>query len=123
MTRSALHILGAVAGLCLCVAVWLILSAPARERAKANRAAASQIAAEGQVAAGRDAVAIVTDNAAHGQQIDRQTQENRDAIFNAPGADAQFDPGLDAAARRAVCMRASAQRDPACLALLNPRPK
>jgi hypothetical protein len=123
VSRAALYIFAAVAGLCLCVAVWLILSAPARERAKANRAAASQIAAEGQVAAGRDAVAIVTDNAASGREIDRQTQENRDAIFNAPGADAQLDPGLDTAARRAICMRASAQRDPACVALLNSRPR
>ena len=122
MTRAALYILAAIAGIALCVAAWLILTAPARERAKANQAAASQIVAEGQVAAGRDAVAVVTANAAHGQEIDRQTQENRDAILNAPGADVQLDPGLDTATRRAICMRASAKRDPACVALLNPRP-
>ena len=121
MTRAALYILAAVAGFALCIAVWLILTAPARERAKANQAAASRIVAEGRVAAGRDAVAVVTANAAHGQEIDRQTQENRDAILNAPGADVQLDPGLDAALRRSVCKRASV-REPSCQSVQHARP-
>lgn len=101
------------------IAGWLILSAPGRERARADAARASQIVAEGRAAAGADAVAIVTANASSGAEIDRQSQENRDAILNAPGAAVKVDPGLDAATRRALCMRASARRDPQCVALLN----
>jgi hypothetical protein len=113
--------LALVAGLCLTIAIYLVLTEPGRQRERANLEAASQIAAEGQTAAGRDAVATVSANAAHAAEIDRQTQENRDVILKAPGADVQLDPGLDTATRRAICMRASAKRDPACVALLNPR--
>jgi len=123
VSRLALTVATAVAAIVLAAAIWFVLTEPGRQKAKANAAGASQIVAEGQAAAGRDAVAITSANASSEAEIAKQTQENRDAILNAPGAGVQLDPGLDTAARRAICMRHAARRDPQCVALLDARPR
>lgn len=121
--RSGLTIVGILCAIVIVAVFWRWTTEPARQAAKANTVGAGQIVAQGQAAAGRDAVAIVAGNATQAAEIDRQSQENRDAILNAPGADVRLDPGLDAAARRAVCLRQSARRDPQCIALLDARPR
>jgi hypothetical protein len=120
LTRAGWLALASVA-LLVIVLVLFALTEARRGREDANRAKAGQIHAEGQAAAGRDAVEVVSGAAKRDDQIDQQTKDNRDAILNAPGADQRLDPGLDAATRRAVCMRASARRDPQCVALLDAR--
>lgn len=90
-------------------------------RNRANLAGASQIAADARATAGGEAVNAVATNAVHEAEIDQQSQENRDAILNAPGADARVDPSAAAAGRRAWCMRQSASRDPVCQRLQQPR--
>lgn len=89
-------------------------------RTRANQAGASQIAAEARATSGGDAVNTVAKNAASEADIDQQSQENRDAILKAPGADVRVDPSAAAAGRRAWCMRASTRGDPACQRLLDP---
>jgi hypothetical protein len=101
---------------------WLIIGRPAHDRRVAAEAKAAAIVATGQAAAARDAVAIVTDSAKTERAIDAQTQENSDAIHAAPGAGAQVDPGVDAAGRRALCLRHALRDQPACVKLLGPRP-
>lgn len=86
----------------------------------ATVAKAGGIIAQGQAAAGRDAVGVVVGNADTQAATDQTTKENRDAILNAPGAQAPVDPAVGDAGRRAVCMRQSARDLPACKRLLNP---
>jgi type II secretory pathway component PulM len=104
------------------VAGWWLITEPGRARARAAQAVAEAIQARGQVAAGRDAVVIVTASSARDAATDRHTQENRNAILAAPGASAPVDPGLGAAGRRAVCLRQSARRLPECQPLQPARP-
>lgn len=121
-SRAIFTLLCAIGLLAFLVAGYLILTAPGRERAKADAARASQIVAEGRAAAGADAVAIVVAGQSRDAETDTLTQRNADAIRNAPGADVRLDPGLDLATRRAICLRPSASRNPDCVALLHPRP-
>lgn len=115
--RTLTPILAVIAALgiigLLLLGYWTITE-PGRQRAKTNAAVASQTVAEGRAAAGADAVAVVAASGARDAEITRQTTENTDAIRNAPGADLRLDPGLDAATRRAICMRDSARADPRC---------
>lgn len=100
---------------------WWILTEPGRQRARAVEAQTGQVLAEGRRDAATDAITVITGSHDRDASIDLQTKENDHAIRSAPGADARLDPGLDAATRRAICMRASARTDPACVALLHPR--
>jgi hypothetical protein len=126
MNWRSLNPAGWAIGAALMLAVigsgWWLVTEPGRARARANLAAAEAIQAQGQAAAGRDAVAIVTNAAARDGATDRQTQENRDAILAAPGASAPVDAGVGAAGRRAVCLRPSARRLPECQPLQPARP-
>ncbi|MDQ0462645.1 hypothetical protein QO010_000393 [Caulobacter ginsengisoli] len=114
--------IGAALALTMLAAGWWLITEPGRARARTNLAAAEAIQAQGQAAAGRDAVAIVTASAARDAATDRQTQENRDAILAAPGASAPVDPAVGAAGRRAVCLRHASRRLPECQPLQSARP-
>ncbi|KQW79697.1 hypothetical protein [Brevundimonas sp. Root1279] len=122
LTRAGWVAVAAVA-LLVVVLVLFALTEARRSRESANLNRATGVQAQGQAAAGRDAVAVVSGAAKRDDQTDNQTKENRDAILNAPGADVRLDPGLDAATRRAICLRQSSRRDPECVALLDARPR
>lgn len=111
----------ALAVLALAIGTWWILTEPGRQRARAIEAQTGQVLADGRREAATDAISVITGSHDRDASIDLQTQENANAIRNAPGADVPHDPGLDSATRRAICMRASARTDPACVALLHPR--
>lgn len=91
----------------------------AHDRDKAAPIKAGRIVAEGQAAAGRDAVGVVVGNADGQAAIDKTTQGNRDDILSQPGANVPVDPAVGDAGRRAVCLRKSARDLPACKRLLD----
>lgn len=93
------------------VAACDLLNAPGR----AKQAKAGQVIAEGQLAAGRDAVAITTAAGAREAQADNITRSNADEIRKAPGADAPIDPALAAAGRRGLCKRKAYRDRPECV--------
>lgn len=113
---------GAVLALTVLASGWWLLTEPGRARVRANLAAAEAVQAQGQAAAGRDAVAIVTAASGRDSAADRQTLENRDAILAAPGAAAPVDPAVGAAGRRAICLRPSARRLADCQPVQPARP-
>jgi hypothetical protein len=92
------------------------------DRDKAAPIQAGRIIAEGQAAAGRDAVGVVVGNAEGQAATDKITEGNRDAILSAPGAQAQVDHAVGDAGRRSVCLRRSARDLPACKRLLDAHP-
>jgi zona occludens toxin (predicted ATPase) len=73
-------------------------------------------------AAGKDAIPVITNNYYSQRASDTKSQENRNAILQAPGAAAPVDPALAAIVRRAICLRASASGLPECRELLGVRP-
>lgn len=123
LTTLGRVVVGAVVLILVVALVWWgIWMLGAGDRKRANEAQASQAVAEVRAGAGGDAVNTVATNAASEAATDRQTTENRDAILNAPGADAPVDSRAGDAGRRAQCMRRSTQRDPVCQRLLGTRP-
>lgn len=117
---------GWLAVACLALALILLTMCVADGHQKAadrtRQAEAHKTLAEGRTAAAQDASAIRDKADARDQSTDDLTRSNTDAIRNAPGADARLDPDLDAAARRAICLRQSARHDPQCSAMLGPDP-
>ena len=85
------------------------------ERKRVGVAKTGQIIAEGQTAAGRDAVGITAADAKADAATANINRENEDAIRNAPGADALVDPALAAAGRAGLCKYASYRDRPECV--------
>lgn len=91
-----------------------ILGAPAREAAQR----AQTTIAEGQAAAGRDAIGInekARDAAEASKDLDRK---NADEIRKAPGADQPLDPDLNRTGNLRVCHRAAYRCSSKCVQLL-----
>ena len=116
MTRVALYILAAVAGIALCVACWLVLTSPARERAKANEARGGQVVAEGGQAAAHDAMTASETAAEAARASQAITEANHAEILAAPGSGASVGPVSDAGLR-ALCLRNAYRADPRCRAM------
>lgn len=108
------------------IAVVLILAtcsyAGMQRRAAQEARGAAGMAGAGRVAA-RDAIGVVERSQTRSDETDALTKENRDAILSAPGADQRLDPGLDAAARRALCLRRSSAHLAECRAVLDSDPR
>jgi hypothetical protein len=113
-----------VACLALALIVLTMCAVDGRQKAadRTRQAEAGKTLADGRTAAAQDASAIRDRADARDQSTDDLTRSNTDAILNAPGADARLDPDLDAAARRAICLRQSARHDPQCRAMLSADP-
>ncbi|KQY96399.1 hypothetical protein [Brevundimonas sp. Root1423] len=90
---------------------WWVITAPGRESA----AKAGQVIAQGQTAAGRDAVGITAADAKADAATANINRENENDIRNAPGADARVDPALAAAGRRGLCRYEAYRNRPECL--------
>jgi cytoskeletal protein RodZ len=71
---------------------------------------------------GKEAVTTITNNYITQTKTDKQTEANKNAILQAPGANQQVDPALDALVRRDICMRPSAASLAECQRLLQPSP-
>ncbi len=118
------------AGLALCALsaavvialIWFVFIRPGQHRQDAAQAKAGQIVAEGQTAAGKDAIGVVTDNAGKEAQTDALTRDNNKAIRSAEGAADPVAAGVDDAGRRALCMRRAYAGSAACKRLLNAHP-
>lgn len=115
----------AVACLALALILLTMCATDARLRAadKLRQAEAEKTLADGRTAAAQDASAIRDRADARDQFTDDQTRSNRNAILSSPGAQERLDPDLDAASRRAICLRQSARNDPQCRAMLGPDPR
>lgn len=109
-TRWAM-LAGAVALLIIAVLTLSYFS----ERERTGKADAGRVIAEGQTAAGRDAVGITAADAKADAATSNINRENENAIRNAPGADAPVDPALAAAGRRGLCRYAAYAGRPECL--------
>ena len=120
LTRTGWAIVAAL------IAVVLILgmcSYVGMQRRAAQEARGAAGMAEAGREAARDAIGVVERSQARSDETDALTKENRDAILSAPGADQRLDPGLDAAARRAVCLRRSSAHLAECRAVLDTDPR
>lgn len=115
----------AVAGALIVMVLILMVASRCTHDARrdAREARGAQAIAEAARDAAGDANAIRDRSDARSQAIDNQTEENRDAILNAPGADQRIDPALNAAFRRSVCMRHASADLPECRAMLQPDPR
>src|SRR5690606_7563037 len=114
----------AVAILALALVILGMCVADGRQKAadRIRQAEAHKTLAESRTAAAQDASAIRDRADARDQSTDDLTRSNRDAILSSPGAQERLDPDLDAAARRAICLRQSARDYPQCRALLSADP-
>lgn len=116
---AALSPLGrVVCGVALLAAVavgWFLITAPARNAAAAKAARAEAALADSRTRSAADAVEITARSGARDAAADRLTQETRDAIRNAPGADQRLDPALNAAGLRGLCRRAAYRGRPECV--------
>jgi len=68
----------------------------------------------------KDAIPVITNNYNYAAKSDKQTEADKNAILQAPGAGQKVDPALDALVRHDICMRASASGLPECKPLLGP---
>lgn len=85
------------------------------ERDRTGKANAGRVIAEGQTAAGRDAVGITAADAKADATTSNINRENENAIRNAPGAEDAVNPELAAAGRRGLCRYAAYRDRPECL--------
>lgn len=109
--------LGLVVVAAVAVFVWF-LTEPGRQREKAAEAKAGQIVAEGQAAAGQDAVAIITDNLADSEAIDKDVRDAIEEVRAAPPGD------RNRVALRNLCLSDPGNRgQPTCQLLLAPDPR
>ena len=104
------------------VGVWFITE-PGRQRQAAAEARADGAMAQAGQKAAEDAVGVVVERGKTEAGIDAQTQENRDAILSAPGANSAVDRGVHDAGLRAICVRDNQRCKPACVRLLGACPK
>lgn len=118
-------------GLIVIVSIALIISAVVAFKIHEHQVVQNAVApvkAQAAVSAadaqsGHDAVNITAKNAKESDQTDTTTRNNHAVIIQLPGAKVTLDPALDAAGRRAICMRPSAAGLPECQSLLQPDPK
>lgn len=116
-THWALVAASLVACLAAIVAVWWFVTAPGRERAKADQARAEAQLSQARTASAADAV-VITDRAASAAvSSETLSTETAHEIAQAPGAGQRLDPGLNDAARRRLCLRAAYAGTPDCLQL------
>lgn len=67
-----------------------------------------------------DAIGVIVEHGKTDTKTDDITRTNNDIIHKTPGAAVGLNPELDAAGRRALCMRPSAAHLPECQQLLHP---
>lgn len=108
----------AVAGFVAYRVFWAPIEA---KRAVAAAKGETAIAGAG-VQSGAAAVGIVSGNAQGEKNTDQTTRTNYVYITKAAGAGDPVNPGVDAAGRRAVCLRASAAGLPDCQRLREAHP-
>lgn len=101
---------------------WWFVGRPAADVRKAVRATATATEARGDAAKAADAQHVVIDVTSHTAAIDAQTKSNADAIQSAPGASVAAPAAVDAAGRRALCLRPTYRHQPACIAMLGADP-
>lgn len=116
---------GEIAAACLVVCAvlllgWWIIGKPAQDRRAAVQARAGATIAQGQTNAARDAVGVVTDQAARDAATDAQTRKNDADIRSAKGASAPVDPDAYYAGLRALCVRRAYRGSAACISLQHP---
>lgn len=104
------------------VGVWFITE-PGRQRQAAQEARAGSIMAGASQKAAQDAVGVVVERGKAEDEIDRQTEENRDAILAAPGATAPVSDDVHNAGLRAICVRDNQRCKPTCVRLLGACPE
>lgn len=104
--------------------IWKVFFAGSAAQAKHDA-----VQAQGETAisnaganAGKAAIPIINNNFYGQRASDAKSQENRNAILQAPGASMPVDPALAAIVRRDICLRASASGLPECRAMLGVRP-
>lgn len=93
--------------------LWLRSCEDARTAKTATKLATGQAGAA--IESGHDASGTIGNRMDADAAGDRLTQENRDAIKNAPGADAPVDPRLRDTALASLCRRAAYRSDPKCV--------
>ncbi|MDB5458169.1 MAG: hypothetical protein JWP92_3754 [Caulobacter sp.] len=104
----------------LVLVLWLALSAGDRARQGAATAKAGMTIAQGQAGAATDATTVVIDqNTAENASADL-TRKNDVEIKSAEGASDKVRAPVDAAGRRALCLRNAYRDQPACKQLLHP---
>ncbi len=104
------------------IVLWLFVTGPQRAHEEAAKASAQAISASSRTSASKDAIGVVVGAEKRTEEIDTQSKESRDEIQHAPGADAPVNPAVGDAGRRAVCLRESSRRLPACRKLLDAHP-
>lgn len=105
-------LIGAV--LIIAAAWWLVATLTGGKSAKVERDL-NRNQAGAALESGKDAVGAVGSAGERAAAGDQLTQENRNAIQNAPGADAPVDPGVRDAGLRSLCKRAAYRERPECL--------
>lgn len=104
-----------LAGAVALLIIILLTASHWSERERLRGANAGRVIAEGQTAAGRDAVGITAADAKADAATANINRENENDIRNAPGADTPVDPALAAAGRRGLCRYAAYRDRPECL--------
>jgi hypothetical protein len=104
--------------------IWKLFFAERAAQQKSQQVQAEAAIGKGDAGAkaGHDAIQITVDNGKAAAGIDAAVREAIHAISKAKGADQLLDPAVDAAGRRAICMRPSAASLPDCQHLQQPNP-
>lgn len=115
-----------VGGVILLVAVlfgaWVWHQAGAGARAEAVVAKAQATISQNDVQNADIAVQKVDDHDNTEAAVNAQTRANHDTIVKAAGANVAVSDAVDAAGRRAICMRRSAASLPECSSVQHPSP-
>ncbi len=107
-----------VAILALLAIWWAYGAITGRYRTEANL---GRNQADAALESGKDAVGTVGTVGENASESDKITQENRDAIKSAPGANASVDPVLRDTGLASLCRRRSYSQRPECVQFLTPR--
>lgn len=106
-------IVGLVALLAI-ITIWWFVTEPGRQREIAARANAARISAEAQARANEAATKAIIAQGTIEQDIDKQTQENKDAIESQSDSGQNVRGNTTATTRRKLCERAAYRNDPSC---------
>lgn len=115
-------IAGLAAGVVVLVVLasaWWFVTAPGRERQKAEQATAGQVVAGGKAESGKDAANTVADQAGRAEASEDLTRSNGDEIDKTEGAGNSVGKPLDGAGRRALCLRDAYRNTRECKRLLD----
>lgn len=116
--RFGFYAIGAaIVALAVAFIIWWVFIHPGQLADEAERAKGASIIAAGQAAAATDATHTVTEHYNHDQVTVTLQEKGSHAIETAPGAQSVVPVAVGDAARAAICMYASARRDPACVKL------